>query len=380
VAAGCSDPPLAASAADAAVAAPAVAAAPAMPEGLVAVVVPRNTVDVGPRVEGKLREVVVRQGDRVRQGQVLARIDDLALRSKLIAAQEGLRAARSDLRRAKSEYRNAQRRADRRNMLVNEGVIAAEEADDARFAEAKASEARVSASAQIARLEAEVDQLQRDVEAAVLTAPFDGRVARFHADPGAQLFPGKGVVTIISDGIVVKFAAPPERASEIVVGRKVVFRAPGVDVSGTVATVAPELDPAAKMLFATVELSVAPASWPAIHTVGRIAFVDVIATDAGGPCDRRGRAGARRRGAGERRGDARRRRRRDRRRRGRAPLTVCRHESPVGNGARRAPPPSTPRGDAGGGNCAKRHLDPYGIARALEEFAATTPQHPRRTR
>jgi RND family efflux transporter MFP subunit len=258
---------------------------PALPEGLVAVVVPRNTVDVGPRVEGKLREVVVRQGDRVRLGQVLARIDDLALRSKLIAAQEGLRAARSDARRARSEYRNAQRRADRRNMLVQEGVIAAEEADDARFAEAKASEARVSASAQIARLEAEVAQLERDVEAAVLTAPFDGRVARFHADPGAQLFPGKGVVTIISDGIVVKFAAPPERASEIVVGRKVHFRAPGVDVGGTVATVAPELDPAAKMLFATVELSVAPADWPAIHTVGRLVFADVIAVDAGVPVD-----------------------------------------------------------------------------------------------
>jgi RND family efflux transporter MFP subunit len=283
VAAGCSDPPLAASGVDAAAARTVGPVSPALPEGLVAVVVPRNTVDVGPRVEGKLREVVVRLGDRVRLGQVLARIDDLALRSKLIAAEEGLRAARSDARRARSEYRNAQRRADRRNMLVNEGVIAAEEADDARFAEAKASEARVSASAQIARLEAEVAQLERDVEAAVLTAPFDGRVARLHADPGAQLFPGKGVVTVISDGIVVKFAAPPERASEIVIGRKVVFRAPGVDVAGTIATVAPELDPAAKMLFATVELSVAPADWPAIHTVGRLAFADVMAIDAGAP-------------------------------------------------------------------------------------------------
>jgi RND family efflux transporter MFP subunit len=280
--AGCSDPPGAGNVVDAAPSQdPAPLPAPSQPEGLVAVVVPRNTVDVGPRVEGKLREVVVRQGDRVRQGQVLARIDDLALRAKLLAAQEGLRAARSDVRRTRSEYRNAQRRADRRNMLVSEGVIATEEADDARFAEDKAAEARVAANAQVARLEAEIAQLERDVEAAVLTAPFDGRVARFHADPGAQLFPGKGVVTVISDGIVVKFAAPPERASEIVVGRKVHFRAPGVEVGGAIATVAPELDPAAKMLFATVELSVAPAEWPAVHTVGRVVFDEPLPVDAG---------------------------------------------------------------------------------------------------
>jgi RND family efflux transporter MFP subunit len=280
--AGCSDPPGAADVVDAAPSRdPAPLPVASQPEGLIAVVVPRNTVDVGPRVEGKLREVVVRQGDRVRQGQVLARIDDLALRAKLLASQEGLRAARSEVRRTRSEYRNAQRRAERRNMLVSEGVIATEEADDARFAEDKAAEARVAANAQVARLEAEIAQLERDVEAAVLTAPFDGRVARFHADPGAQLFPGKGVVTVISDGIVVKLAAPPERASEIVVGRKVHFRAPGVDVGGAIATVAPELDPAAKMLFATVELSVAPADWPAIHTVGRVVFDEPLVVDAG---------------------------------------------------------------------------------------------------
>jgi len=261
-------------------AAPAPASAP--DDAMIAVVVPRRHVALAPRVEGKLRDVPVELGARVTAGQVVARLDDLALRAQLVAAQESLRAAAADHRRAASDLRQARRHARRRDALVREGVVAAEEADDAHFAETKAAQARDAADAQIARGEAQVAQLERDVAAAQLTAPFDGRVATIHVTPGAQVGAGQPVVTVISDEVLVRFAAPADRVSALAVGAAVRFRAGDVERTGRIVTIAPELDPAARMLFAEAELDPAQAA-PAIHTIGRVAVVPPALGPAPGP-------------------------------------------------------------------------------------------------
>jgi HlyD family secretion protein len=63
---------------------------------------------VGARISGRVASVLVREGDRVRQGQVLARLDDEVLRSQLSQTQDAVLTARATLRQAEDAIATAQ--------------------------------------------------------------------------------------------------------------------------------------------------------------------------------------------------------------------------------------------------------------------------------
>ena len=56
--------------------------------------------DLGAKVGGRIAEVTVREGDRVTQGQVVARLDDAELRAQLAAAQASTQAAKEQVKQA----------------------------------------------------------------------------------------------------------------------------------------------------------------------------------------------------------------------------------------------------------------------------------------
>lgn len=241
------------------------------PDSLVAVVVARREVAIAPRRAGTVARIEVALGDRVTAGQVVARLDDAEATADLDSAGSAVRVARAEARRARSDLRQARERARRRDQLVRDGVLASEEAEDARYAVARAEEARRAAVADVERAETAAAQLGRDRAAAALTATFDGRVAAVHRTAGAQVGAGAAVVTIVSDDRIVRFAAPAGQSAAIVPGAAITFTtADGVALGGHITSVAPELDAGARMLFAEAALDDAAAT-PAIRTVGRLA-------------------------------------------------------------------------------------------------------------
>jgi RND family efflux transporter MFP subunit len=241
------------------------------PDSLVAVVVARREVAIAPRRAGTVARIEVALGDRVSAGQVVARLDDAEATADVDSAGSAVRAARAEARRARSDLRQARERARRRDQLVRDGVLASEEAEDARYAVARAEEARRAALADVERAETAAAQLGRDRAAAALTATFDGRVAAVHHTTGAQVGAGAAVVTIVSDDRIVRFAAPASQSAAIVPGAAITFTtADGVALTGQITSVAPELDAGARMLFAEAALDDAAAT-PAIRTVGRLA-------------------------------------------------------------------------------------------------------------
>jgi len=237
---------------------------------MIAVVVPRRQVAIVSASPGALADVKVTLGDRVESGQVVAHLDDRALASALDEARGALRAAKADERRASLEQQEAASRSRRRASLLRQGVVSVEEAEDARFAAARASQARDAAAAAIERAQASVAQLERDRDGAALAAPFAGRVAAIHQVAGARVAAGEPVVTIVSDDAIVRFAAPPARADAIAVGATVELRVGDARRKGHVVSVAPAIDPAAQMLFAECTLD-GDAAWPPLHTTGRVA-------------------------------------------------------------------------------------------------------------
>jgi HlyD family secretion protein len=179
-------------------------------------IVATRYADIGSSVMGKIVSLPVREGDRVRAGQVLAQIDAVqaqsdvtgagaqvgALEAEERAAAEQVRTASSELVAAEARSREASLQLKRRTALVEQGLIATAE-----FETAKAS--ADTAAAQVASAQAAVDRAKQTLAAA----------ARRVAQARAQQTRAEDTLTKTSvvspiDGIVSRLRV---RAGEMVV-------------------------------------------------------------------------------------------------------------------------------------------------------------------
>jgi HlyD family secretion protein len=148
-------------------------------------------VDVAAKLPGRLKEVLVREGDRVQAGQVVAVLDTEALEAELRQAQAELRRAQQEREHAlalveqqESELDFARRDLARLQKLSrSERFVSEEQIDQARTrvqtAEAalRASEVQVlAAEAAIEAARAHIERIQVDIADSTLRAPRGGRV------------------------------------------------------------------------------------------------------------------------------------------------------------------------------------------------------------
>jgi RND family efflux transporter MFP subunit len=144
---------------------------------------------IAPQVAGRLLEVAVDEGDAVKEGQVLARLDDrdarvaaARVRAELQAASQRLLAARATATRARSDLGRAEQ-------LAKAGVVTRASLEEARAVASASSAEEQAAVAQFeaARRASEAASLQ--LSHTVVRAPFAGTVVRKLADEGAVLAP-----------------------------------------------------------------------------------------------------------------------------------------------------------------------------------------------
>ncbi|MFN2549338.1 MAG: efflux RND transporter periplasmic adaptor subunit [Myxococcales bacterium] len=143
---------------------------------------PGMDVKLGPLVAGRLGAVLVGEGDKVREGQLLARLDGTTLRDTLAQAE-------AQLAQARAQQQNAQARLSRAEKALEAGVAAAQEVEDDRLALAQAQAAVKTAQAVVSTAR---NQLGRSE----LRAPFDGVVARVFVPAGEPVDAGKPVVEV----------------------------------------------------------------------------------------------------------------------------------------------------------------------------------------
>jgi HlyD family secretion protein len=160
-------------------------------------VMPCRRAKLAPPAGGRIEKLNVKEGDRVRPGQVLLSLwdDDVAARERL--AREQLQTARAHVREvcemAKASARDARRARDLRekNFVSQEAV---ERAD----ADATAKQASCdSTGTQVAEAEARIQASRADVDRTVLRAPFAGIVAEVNGEVGEYLTPSPpGIPTL----------------------------------------------------------------------------------------------------------------------------------------------------------------------------------------
>lgn len=227
-------------------------------------VVARESADVAAEIDGIVEGLDVRVGDRVDAGSAIATLDTRRLGHQLDAARADLSQARAAAQNQRLAVDQADDELTRRRALS--GLLSQEEREQARFDKERAEAQLEAARADTARVRARIAELEDALSRSTVRAPFDGVISRRYLDPGVRVVAGTAVVRLIRrDAALVRFAVAPHAARSLEPGTAVRVETldPPSVVDGVVEQVAPEIDPASRLLFVEARLVSPPVSDPA---------------------------------------------------------------------------------------------------------------------
>jgi RND family efflux transporter MFP subunit len=149
----------------------------------------RRQATVSAKITGKVTEVLIEEGMRVREGVVLARLDDTEARAQLALARAQLAAARSQLAEVQAQLVQAERDHARQQELYDRQLVAPQSLDAA-LAQRDTLRARLAATeAQVKVAQESQSVAQVQLDNTVIRAPFSGVVIAKSAQPGEMISP-----------------------------------------------------------------------------------------------------------------------------------------------------------------------------------------------
>ncbi|MGK2286828.1 efflux RND transporter periplasmic adaptor subunit [Pedomonas sp. V897] len=208
---------------------------------------------------GRIDTVLVEAGDRVKKGQVLARINADVLRPQVHQLAAALEEARAQARLLVSEY-------ERVKTVSDSGVVSREDIDrrasaaDQAVARAKVAEARLrEAEARLARTE--------------IRSPSDGVVLARTVEVGQTVAPGNVLFRVAKDGKVeLRGEVAEQDMPGLAVGQKAIVQITGVDrtFEGKVWLLGPTIDPASRLGTVRIALEADPLLRPGAFAHGYV--------------------------------------------------------------------------------------------------------------
>jgi RND family efflux transporter MFP subunit len=168
-------------------------------------VVPQRQAAVAGKITAQLVWLGVEEGDMVREGQVIARLEDRDLKAARNQAAANLKVARSDLASARAELTDADANFHRQKELLAAGFIARSDFDQAEARYLRARAAVGGAEAGIHAAEAALKAAEVNLEYTRIRAPFNAVVLTKNADVGDIVTPigaaaeAKAAVVTIAD-------------------------------------------------------------------------------------------------------------------------------------------------------------------------------------
>lgn len=149
----------------------------------------RRRATVSSKVTGKVVEVNVEEGMAVREGQVLARLDDATVRAMLELARAQRDAARRAVPEVEVRLAEAELLLGRRERLAADGLVTEAELDQA-LAEVNSLKARLAATReQVTVAERQVALQETELDNTIIRAPFSGVAISKDAQPGEMVSP-----------------------------------------------------------------------------------------------------------------------------------------------------------------------------------------------
>ena len=149
----------------------------------------RRQATVSTQITGTLTKVMIEEGVHVKQGQVIAQLEDGALRAALNVAQANVQAAQAQVVQAEAQWAQAQADARRQNELVASGMVTKQSAEQARTALAAAAAQRDARHREADAARAQLSQAKVNFDYTVVRAPFSGVVTEKAAQVGEIVSP-----------------------------------------------------------------------------------------------------------------------------------------------------------------------------------------------
>lgn len=199
---------------------------------------PEVQATVRAEIAGQVLQTYVEQGDSVRKGQLLARIDDTALRQAELSAESAVRSAETTLQ-------NAQRDLARNQRLYQAGAIAERDVQ-------ASQQAVSSAQAALANAKSNLALAQQQLRKATVQAPFTGIVSQRSVNAGDAVQPGGAMFTVVDPSSMrLEAAVPAAQLSALRVGEPVRFSVTGYPdrtFTGHISRISPAADPATRQV------------------------------------------------------------------------------------------------------------------------------------
>jgi len=155
--------------------------------------------DVAAQTEGPVVDFLVRVGDRVHKGDVLAMIGAERLSLTAAQARARLEERRAALAEAEAQLAQARNELQRLRALRTSSAFSQARFDDAVQAVNRWDAAARAARAAITTAEAEARRAERDLADTAIRAPYDGVVTGRHTEVGAYIDIGDPVVSLVND-------------------------------------------------------------------------------------------------------------------------------------------------------------------------------------
>jgi RND family efflux transporter MFP subunit len=149
----------------------------------------RRQATVSAKITGKVTEVLIEEGQQVKEGDLLARLDDTEAKAQLSLSQAQLTAARSQLAEVRALLVQAERDYDRQQELLRRQLVAEQSMDAAR-AQRDMVRARLGNLEEQIRVSIESVAVARvQLDNTEIRAPFSGVVVAKAAQPGEMISP-----------------------------------------------------------------------------------------------------------------------------------------------------------------------------------------------
>jgi HlyD family secretion protein len=247
----------------------------------------RVKTTISPRIQERLAEVLVDQGDSVKSGQLIARLDDAETKQQVAIAEATLAAARATVERVRSDESRAQAvlkqaQQDHQRSIELMAAKITSQADFDKTAEAlhvaeaglkSAQTAIVEAESQVFTAEKTLLYQREHLAFTEMRSPYDGLVTRRDRDPGGIVVPGASILQLVATNEIWVSAWVDETAmTGLKAGQpaRVVFRSePAKNYAGEVARLGREADRETREFVLDVRVKQLPENW----TIGQRAEV-----------------------------------------------------------------------------------------------------------
>jgi RND family efflux transporter MFP subunit len=205
---------------------------------------PEQSASIRAEIGGAVLATYADEGQRVGKGTRLARIDDSGIQDNFLSARSAVTSAQSSADLAKREETRAA-------ALLEAGAIAERDVEGAR-------RANIAAQAQLADARARLAIAEKQLASTIITAPFDGVVARRNVSAGDNVQPGSEMFTVVDPrSMQLEASVAADELKNVSVGRTVNFSVtgyPGRVFVGRLTRVSPTADPVTRQvrLFASI--------------------------------------------------------------------------------------------------------------------------------